>query len=160
MRIVRDFPPILGRYPLRTLRPRTGSVNGMRLIDVRAGRFEQAIVVVTVLAGFVFQQAFAIPVAAVIAVLGAGMAGRSPIRRFWTNAIGPRRHAAGQLEPESVVRLQSLIIAAGLTLATLTIVAGSVGIASIIAAVIALIAALGATGFITLAAELDRRRGR
>ncbi|MBK5288713.1 MAG: DUF4395 family protein, partial [Acidimicrobiia bacterium] len=91
----------------------------MRLIDVRAGRFEQAIVVVALLGGFVFQQPLAIPIAAFLAVLGAGMGSRSPIRRFWTDVIGPRRPTAEQLESESVIRLQSLIIGAGLTIATL-----------------------------------------
>ena len=146
--------------PLRARKAIAGSVAGMRLIDARSGRFEQAIVVVVLLGGFVFQQALAIPIAAVIAVLGAGLGARSPIRRFWTDLISPRRPPPPRLEPESVVRLQSLLIGGCLTIATLIIVAGSVGLASVVAAVVAVIAALGATGFVTVAAEIQRRRGR
>ncbi len=132
----------------------------MRLIDVRAGRFEQAIIVVVLLGGFAFQQATAIAIAAVIAVIGAGLGDRSPIRRIWTDAIAPRRPGTGQLEPESVIRAQSVIIGAGLTLATLIVVAGSIALGSALAAVVAVIAACSATGLFTLAAELERRRGR
>ena len=132
----------------------------MRLIDVRAGRFEQACVVVVLLGGFAFQQALSIPIAAVIAVLGAGLGARSPVRRLWTDVIGPRGRTAEQLEPESMIRLQSLIIGGALTVATLVIVAGSVGLASVLAGVVAIVAALGATGLFNLAAELQHRRGR
>lgn len=154
------FSPKLGRSPLGVGGAGPGSVGGMRLIDVRAGRFEQAGVVVVLLGGFAFQQALAIPIGAVIAVLGAGLGARSPVRRLWTDVVGPRRPAPEQFEPESVIRLQSLIIGGGLTVATLVAVAGSVGLASVVAGVIAIVAALGATGLFTLAAEVQHRRGR
>jgi phage-related minor tail protein len=58
-----------------------------------------------------------------------------------------------------VAQTQIFLIAAGLTIATLLLVAGSVALASIVAAVVAVVAALGATGVWNAAAEL-RRRGK
>ena len=63
----------------------------MRLVDVRASRFEQAIVVVILLAGFVFRQAWSIPAAGIVAALGVLLGDRSPVLRLWNQVIAPRR---------------------------------------------------------------------
>lgn len=131
----------------------------MRLVDVRASRFEQAIVVVILLAGFVFRQPWSIPVAAVVAGLGLVLGDRSPLTRFWYQVIAPRRPAGTNFEPRPTTQTQALLLTIGLALATIVWAAGSVGLASIIAAVVAVVAALGATGVVNVAAELRRRRG-
>lgn len=131
----------------------------MRLVDARAGRFEQGVVVVVLLAGFVFSQPWSIPVAAFVAALGTVGGERSPITRAWTHVIAPRLPVARTMEPVAVARTQSLIVTGGLLLATLVLLAGSVGLASVLAAVVAVVAALGATGVISVAAELRKRRG-
>jgi hypothetical protein len=132
----------------------------MRLVDARAGRFEQGVVVVVLLAGFVFSQPWSIPVAAVVAALGTLLGDRSPVARFWTVVLAPRLKAGRTMEPVPVAHAQSLLITAGLVLATLVLVAGSVGLASVMAALVAIVAALGATGVANAAAELRKRRGR
>ena len=131
----------------------------MRLVDVRSSRFEQAILVVILLAGFVFRQPWSIPVAAVVAGLGLVLGDRSPFTRFWHQVIAPRRPAGTNFEPRPTTQTQALLLTIGLVLATIVWAAGSVGLASIIAAVVAVIAALGATGVVNVAAELRRRRG-
>ena len=131
----------------------------MRLVDVRASRFEQAILVVILLAGFVFRQPWSIPVAAVVAGLGLVLGDRSPLTRFWHQVIAPRRPAGTNFEPRPTTQTQALLLTIGLVLATIVWAAGSVGLASIIAAVVAVVAALGATGVVNVAAELRRRRG-
>ncbi len=131
----------------------------MRLVDVRASRFEQAIVVVILLAGFVFRQPWSIPVATVAAASGLALGDRSPVSRLWHQVIAPRRPAATNFEPRPTAQTQSLLLTVGLVLATVVWIAGSVGLASILGAVVAVIAALGATGVVTVAAELRRRRG-
>ncbi|MEO6467840.1 MAG: DUF4395 family protein [Acidimicrobiia bacterium] len=130
----------------------------MRLVDVRESRFEQAIVVVVLLAGFVFRQPWSIPVATVVAGLALVLGDRSPVTRFWHQVIAPRRPAGTNFEPRPTAQTQALILTVGLMLATIVWAAGSVGLASIIAAVVAVVAALGATGVVTVAAELHRRR--
>ena len=131
----------------------------MRLVDVRASRFEQAIVVVILLAGFVFRQAWSIPAAGIVAALGVLLGARSPVQRLWYQLIAPRRPAPTSFEPAPIAQTQSMLIFAGLALATLVLLLGSVALASIIAAVVAVVAALGATGVVNAAAEL-RRRGQ
>lgn len=132
----------------------------MRLVDPRATRFEQGVIVVVLLAGFVFSQSWAIPVAFVLAALGVAMGERSPLHRIWDGLVRPRLSGSRPLEPEPVLRTQVLIIAGGLALATGVLLAGSVGLASLVAALVTLVALLGATGVVNLAAELrDRRRG-
>ena len=132
----------------------------MRLVDARAGRFEQAIVVVILLAGFVFQQAWSIPIAGVVAGLGAAMAERSPLQRLWTDVIAPHRPAGTNFEPAPIAQSQAFLLFVGLVVATLVFLAGSVALASIVAAVVALVGAFGATGVVNAAAEIRRRSSR
>lgn len=132
----------------------------MRLVDPRATRFEQGVIVVILLAGFVFSWSWSIPVAFVVAALGVATGERSPFHRLWVALIRPRLHGTEPLEPEPVVRTQVLIIAGGLALATGVLLAGSVGIAALIAALVTLVALLGATGVVNVAAEIRERRRR
>ncbi len=130
----------------------------MRLVDPRASRFEQGVIVVVLLAGFAFSQPWSIPIAFAVAAAGVGLGDRSPVVAAWEKLIAPRLHSAGALEPEPVARTQTLLLGVGLALATGILWAGSVGLASIVAALVAVIAALGATNVVTLAAELRRDR--
>jgi hypothetical protein len=130
----------------------------MRLVDARAGRFEQGVVAVILLTGFVFSLSWSIPVAMVVALSGTAFGERGPLARFWVSVVAPRLRGGRTMEPVPVARAQSLLISAGLVLATLVLAAGSVGLASIVAALVALVAALGATGVANAAAELQRRR--
>ena len=132
----------------------------MRLVDARAGRFEQGVVVVVLLAGFVFSQPWSIPVATVLGMLGTALADRSPVVRFWQRVVGPRMRTDRPMEPLEAARAQILLITAVLVVATLVLLAGSVGLASVVAAVAAVVGALGATGIWNAAAEIRRRRAR
>jgi hypothetical protein len=129
----------------------------MRLVDARAGRFEQGVVAVVLLAGFVFSLSWSIPVAMVVALSGTALGERSPLARLWVTTLAPRLRARRTMEPVPVARAQSLLISAGLVLATFVLLAGSVGLASVVAAVVALAAALDATGVVNAAAEIRRR---
>src|SRR4051794_34438634 len=101
----------------------------MRLVDARAGRFEQAIVVVILLAGFVFQQAWSIPIAAVVAGIGALMGPRSPLARFWNGVIAPRRPSRSPFEAPTIGQRQTFLLFAGLTIATLLFLADAIALA-------------------------------
>ena len=130
----------------------------MRLVDGRAGRFEQAIVAVVLLTGFVFSWSWSIPVAMAIALVGLLFGDRGPLARFWQSVVTPRLRGGATMEQAAAARAQSLLISGGLVLATLVWLAGSVGLASIVAAAVAVVAALGATGVVNVAAEIQRRR--
>jgi hypothetical protein len=132
----------------------------MRLVDARAGRFEQGVVVVVLLAGFAFSQPWSIPLALVVALAGAALGDRSPLTRFWQRVVGPRLRADRPMEPVEAARAQSLLISAVLVVATLVLLAGSVGLASVVAALAAVVAALGATGIMNAAAEIRKRSTR
>ena len=132
----------------------------MRLVDARAGRFEQAIVVVILLAGFVFQQAWSIPVATLFAGIGAVMGARSPLARFWNAVIAPRRPSRSPFEAAVIGARQTLLLFLGLTMATLLFLADAIALASIVAAVVAVVGALGATGVVNVSAEIQRRATR
>jgi len=93
----------------------------MRLVDARAGRFEQGVVAVILLTGFVFSLSWSIPVAMVIALSGTIFGERGPVARFWLAAVAPRLRGGRSMEPVPVARAQSLLISAGLVLATLVI---------------------------------------
>jgi hypothetical protein len=132
----------------------------MRLVDPRAGRFEQAIVVVILLAGFVFQQAWSIPIATIVAGLGAVLGERSPLARFWTRVVAPRRPSRAPFEALAISQRQSVLLFAGLVVATLLFAADAIALASIVAALVAVVGALGATGVVNVSTEILRRRAR
>ncbi len=132
----------------------------MRLVDARSGRFEQAIVVVVLLAGFVFQQAWSIPIAAVVAGAGAVMGPKSPFARFWDAVIAPRRPSQSPFEAAIIGQRQTFLLFMGLTIATLLFLADAIALASIIAAFVAVVGALGATGVVNVSAEIQRRGTR
>lgn len=137
----------------------TGSVRPMRLVDARGGRFEQALVVVVLLAAFAFRQPWGIPVALVVAAMGAVLGERSPVARWWTR-LAARRKAPPMLEPVTTQLRQRALMTAGLALATLLLLLGAVTLASLLAGLVAVVAALGAVGLLDAAAEIARRRGR
>ena len=132
----------------------------MRLVDARAGRFEQGVVVVILLFGFVFSQPWSIPVAMVVAGLAAALGDRSPISRLWQRIVAPRLRAHQPMEPVGAARAQAVLITTTLVLATLVLLAGSVGLASVLAAVAAVVAALGATGIMNAAVEIRKRTNK
>jgi hypothetical protein len=91
--------------------------------------------------------------------MGAVLGERSPIARWWTR-LAERRTSPPVLEPESTQLRQRALLTAGLALATLILFLGAVTLASILAGIVAVVAALGAVGLLDVAGEITRRRGR
>src|SRR3954447_19143283 len=114
----------------------------MRLVDPRVGRFEQAVVVVILLFGFVFQAAWTIPLASVVAALAALLGPRSPLARLWATAVAPRRPSRAPFEPAAVAQRQSFLLLVGLLLATLLFFADAITLASVVAGAVAVVGAL------------------
>jgi hypothetical protein len=125
----------------------------------RALRFEQTIVTVALLAGFVFRLAWMVPV---VTVLVAGTVA-GPRTNVFTRAydylfFGPAS-ADRPNEPAAVTRLTRWVEFGGLALATVTVLLGVDGLAWLLALVVAAITGVAATTMINVVA-LVRDRAR
>jgi hypothetical protein len=127
-------------------------------VDGRILRLEQGTVTVLLLAGFVFQLPWMIPVAAVLPGLDAALGPAGPTPRFWQAVLASRLGVPRTFESTGAARTQALAVFTALVIATLIWLAGLDGIAMVLAILVAALAALAATGLFCLGAELDRRR--
>lgn len=126
--------------------------------DARILRLQQGTVAVVLLAGFVFQIQWMIPVAAVLPGLDAALGPSGPTPRLWRAAIAPRAGPANARDSFEVSRDQALLVFGALVVATLLVLAGLGALAAVLGFVVAGVAALAATGLFCVAAELHRRR--
>ncbi len=132
-------------------------------IDARGPRFDQAVVSVGLLAGFVFNVAWVIPLFAVVLVIDAVLGHQyGPLLRIWSDLLAPRVGAATNLEDPRPPRFAAVVGALLLVLACLLLLAGAVGVAWVAALIVAVLAALGAaTGLCVGCALYDLvQRGR
>lgn len=130
----------------------------MPAADVRILRLQQGAVTVVLLAAFVFQLPLLIPIAAVLPGLDAALGASGPTARIWPAALAGRAGPAKHAESPGAFRTQSLAVFSALVIATLVWLAGLDGLAMILAILVAMLAALCATGLFSLGTELDRRR--
>jgi peptidoglycan/LPS O-acetylase OafA/YrhL len=127
--------------------------------DARVLRLQQGAVTVVLLAAFVFQLPLLIPIAAVLPGLDAALGASGPTARLWRAALAGRAGPAKNSDSAGAFRTQSLAVFSALVIATLVWLAGLDGLAMILGILVALLAALCATGLFSLGAELDRRKG-
>ncbi|MGZ4689105.1 MAG: DUF4395 family protein [Acidimicrobiia bacterium] len=126
-------------------------------VDARILRLEQGVVTVLLLAGFVFQIPWMIPVAAVLPALDAALGNHGPTPRLWRAAVAPRLKPPQTVERAAAARAQELCVFTALVVATLFLLGGAGTLAALLAIVVAGGSALAATGLFSLGAELDRR---
>jgi Domain of unknown function (DUF4395) len=126
-------------------------------VDARILRLEQGAVAVILLAGFVFQVQWLIPVAAVLPALDAALGPSGPTPAVWHAVIGPRIGPPKTWETGPAARAQALCVFAALIVATLLVLGGVDILATLLAIAVAGIAAAAATGLFTLGAEIDKR---
>jgi uncharacterized protein DUF4395 len=127
-------------------------------IDPRALRFEQAVVTVALLAGFVFGIPLVIPVVAVLLAVAVGAGEQANV---FTRAHGAifRRSTAFQVgEPPNVTRLTRLVEIALLALGSLFVLFGVGVLPWVFALAVAAITGLAATTGINVVARLNDRR--
>jgi hypothetical protein len=128
-------------------------------VDARVLRLQQGTVAVVLLAGFVFSVPWTIPVAAALPGLDVLLGARGPTATFWRRVVAPRAGVARSFESSGAARTQALAVFTALVIATLFLVFGFAGLATVVAVLVAGLAALAATNLFNLGAELDRRRG-
>lgn len=141
-----------------------GDMSATKPIDPRGPRFNQAVLTVALLAGFVFDWKPVAPLFAVVLFLGAAFGSRyGPFLRLYAEVIKPRLGTPSELEDPRPPRFAAAVGVAFLVAATLTFLAGNGGVGWALALIVAALAGLAATTGICVGCEvylfLARRRG-
>ncbi len=133
-------------------------------IDPRAPRFNQAVLTIVLLAAFVGDLRFLVPVMAVVLFLGAAFGPRyGPFLRLYGEVIRPRLGPPKHLEDPRAPRFAATLGTVFLVLATVAFVLDAQVVAWALALVVAVLAGLAATSGLCIGCELylfvARRRG-
>jgi hypothetical protein len=133
-------------------------------IDPRGPRFNQAVLTVALLVGFLVDAKVVVPVFAVVLLLGAAFGSKyGPFLRLYADVIRPRLQPAADLEDPRPPRFAAAIGVAFLTAATIAFAAGASGLGWALALIVAALAGLAAVTGICVGCEvylfLARRRG-
>lgn len=134
-----------------------------RPIDPRGPRFNQAVLTVALLAGFLADLRPVVPVFAGVLLLGAAFGPRyGPFLRLYAEVIRPRLSPPKELEDPRPPRFAAAVGVAFLTAATVAFAVGAPGLGWGLALVVAALAGLAATTGICVGCEmyilLNRRR--
>ena len=133
-------------------------------IDPRGPRFNQAVLTLGLLAGFVSDRKPVVPFFAVVLLLGAAFGARyGPFLRLYVEVIKPRLAPPAELEDPRPPRFASTVGVIFLTAATVAFGAGASTLGWALALVVAVLAGLSATTGICVGCEMwlfvARRRG-
>jgi hypothetical protein len=133
-------------------------------IDARAPRFNQAVLAVALLVGFVTGQAWVIPVWAVVLFLGAAFGARcGPFLRLWRDVLAPRAAPPRVFEDPRPPRFAAVLGTVFLGAASAFLIAGVGAVAWGLASLVAALAALSAITGLCVGCEvyiLARRHTR
>jgi hypothetical protein len=133
-------------------------------IDPRAPRFNQAVLTVGLLGGFLFDLRLIAPVFAVVLFLGAAFGARyGPFLRLYAEVIRPRLGPPSELEDPRPPRFAATVGVIFLAAATLAFAVGAGAVGWGLALIVAVLAGLAATTGICVGCEIylfvARRRG-
>ncbi len=135
-----------------------------RPIDPRGPRFNQAVLAVALLVGFLLDWKPVVPLFAVVLLLTAAGGSRyGPFLRLYADVIRPRLRPPTVLEDPRPPRFAATLGVAVLTLASLAFLAGAPGLGWGLALIVAALAGLSATTGLCVGCEIwlftARRRG-
>lgn len=133
-------------------------------IDPRAPRFNQAVLTVALLGGFVADLPVVAPIFALVLFLGAAFGPRyGPFLRIYGMYVKPHLDPPSHMEDPRPPRFAATVGVVFLTAATVAFVAGATGLGWGLALVVAALAGLAATTGICVGCEMwlffARRRG-
>lgn len=133
-------------------------------IDPRAPRFNQGVLTVALLVGFLADWRAVIPIFAVVLLLGAAFGPRyGPFLRLYKEVIRPRLGPPEEMEDPRPPRFAAAIGVLFLGAATIALVAGAPGVAWTLALIVAALAGLAAVTGLCIGCELylvlARRQG-
>jgi hypothetical protein len=126
-------------------------------VDARILRLQQGVVTILLLAGFVFSIPWTIPIAAALTGLDAALGRMGPTPVLWRAVIAPRVGPPRAFDRPAAARAQSLCVFGLLVVATLLVLGGFEGIATVLAILVAGVSAACATDLFSLGAEIDKR---
>lgn len=135
-----------------------------RPIDPRGPRFNQAVLTVALLAGFLLDVRIVAPIFAIVLLLGAAFGPKyGPFLRLYAEVIKPRLSPPAELEDPRPPRFAAAVGVVFLTLATIAFLAGATTLGWVLALIVAALAGLAAVTGICVGCEiylfLARRRG-
>lgn len=133
-------------------------------IDPRGPRFNQGVLTVALLGGFLLDWRWVIPVFAVVLLLGAAFGPRyGPVLRFFIEVVKPRLGPPAEMEDPRPPRFAAAIGVLFLGAASLALLVGAPGVAWALALIVAALAGLAAVSGVCIGCELylvlARRRG-
>jgi hypothetical protein len=133
-------------------------------IDPRGPRFNQAVLAVALLAGFVLDWRPVVPVFLVVLLLGAALGPRwGPFLRLYAAVVRPRLGPPAELEDPRPPRFSATLGVLFLVAASVAFLAGSTAVGWALALLVATLAGVAATTGICLGCEVyiwvARRRG-
>lgn len=132
-----------------------------RVTDARGARFEQGVIAIAILAGFVFRVPLILPVLAAILLAAAAGPRLNLFLRFFDTLLAPRMGAPVSFDDGDEARIADLIRVGMLIVASLALLIGLGGLAWIIALAQAFASALrAATGIHIGVGFYDRLRRR
>lgn len=124
-------------------------------IDPRGPRFNQGVLTVALLAGFLADARWVVPVWAGVLFLGAAFGPRwGPFLRLYADVIRPRLRPPAHLEDPRPPRFAAAVGVAFLAGATIAFAAGAPGVAWALALVVAALAGLAAATGICVGCEV------
>ena len=156
------------RFTLTTMAGNTNSPepnrSGPKPIDPRGPRFNQAVLSVGLLLGFLLDWRPVVPGFAVVLALGAALGPRyGPFLRLYAEVIKPRLGPPSELEDPRPPRFAAAVGVLFLTAGTVAFLAGASTLGWVLALVVAVLAGLSATTGICVGCEIylfvARRRG-
>ncbi|HVM09634.1 MAG TPA: DUF4395 domain-containing protein [Acidimicrobiales bacterium] len=135
-----------------------------KAIDPRGPRFNQAVLTVALLGGFLADARWVAPLFAVVLFLGAAFGPRyGPFLRLYAEVIKPRLAPPAELEDPRPPRFAAAVGVIFLLAATIAFAAGAVGLGWALALIVAALAGLAAVTGICVGCEIyllfARRRG-
>ena len=124
-------------------------------IDPRGPRFNQAVLAVALLSGFLFDWRPVVPVFALVLLAGAALGPRyGPFLALYARVIRPRLAPPAELEDPRPPRFASTVGVVFLGAASLAFLAGHPGVGWGLALIVAALAALSATTGICVGCEI------
>jgi hypothetical protein len=126
-------------------------------VDIRVTRLEQGLVTVVLLAGFVFELDWTIPLAAILVAADAALGDLGPVPQLWRVTVSRRVRAPRSFEHRGPLRTHAAVVGGALVLATVLLYGGLGGLATLLAIVVAAVTAACATGLFCAGCELHHR---
>jgi phosphate/sulfate permease len=136
----------------------------MKPIDPRGPRFNQSVLTIALVLGFVFQWWYVAPIFAIVLFVGAAWGSQyGPFLRLYAQVIKSRLAPPKELEDPRPPRFAAAVGVVFLSAATIAFVAGASVVGWALALIVAVLAGLSATSGICVGCEvylwIARRRG-